>query len=710
MMSVKKPFDSEISTISSWNLQEYIATLSSTNACLLFENTSCVTELFLSLSEIQKNIVSRLMILGNEHGNYIGEKAMNIWMSTSKRNELEYALKKLRSLKIIKVNVLDSSSQKSISDSISLQYQLNPIFQKTLAKFIFEGETSICFEIRNNISEINISYVSLTIFVRRKWSNILNIIVELSGNKNIPKNSINILNQLQLISPDTIKVLDNINLISSNFKKDFNGCSSGTNGFRIQINNGGIFQDNHEQLFDGFDHEDQFSIRNCQNILDIYNDAKYEIIESNYDSEEEYLPAITKKTRQKKTIMNTRHVYTKNQMDKIFEQKLTPKAFCWLLCDICNQLLILLNGFIKLIEAELKMKYEHKFGQVSSENVLDPTISSLISLILCISSSKIGQPISINKNESNVLLRFILFAYDLGLVYIDESILENEIYPLIKRFKTPQVSGIGLFYTTPFSLLIGSEGLKLQSLYSAFKIGDSFLQKYDSEDIQDLLLPLHFYFNEELWYKLTLETSDVKTHKSNHLNMNYTQLEAGIIVQSNFRIYCYTASPLQAKILRHLCQVKVRGPNIICGILSRKGLLSAYSMGVSAEQILRFFSSNAHPMILRRFMLDGTSIIPVNVETQLKLWEKDRNRLKIFHASTFSDWGTNPSEIQLYNQTILYAKSKEVLLYHLPVELIEKELNDGNFELKKKIILVIKQEYEDDIKTFIRAKREIINR
>ncbi|OII71776.1 transcription factor TFIIH [Cryptosporidium ubiquitum] len=710
-MPMGKPFYSKISTISSWNLQEYIATLSSTNACLLFENISCVTELFSSLSELQKNIVSRLMILGNEHGNYMGEKAMNIWVLTSKKNELEFALKKLRSLKIIKVNVLDSSSQKSISDSISVQYQLNPIFQKTLTKFIFEGGASIGLEVPKKISEIGISYISLTRFVRRKWNNILNIIVELSGNKNIPRNN-NVLDKFQLISRDTIKVLDSINLISWNLKKDFSESSSNSKGFRIQINNSNLLQDSNEQLFDGFDQEDRFSLQNDQNALDIYNDTKYEVFESNSNSEEEYLPANTKKMRQKKSIMSIKHTHTKSQMDKIFEQKLTPKAFCWLLCDTCSQLLILLNGFIKMVETESSTKFEeYKFSRVNNGNTFNPTISSLISLILSISSSKIGQPISITKKMmNNVLIRFILFAYDLGLVYIDESTLESEIYPLMKKLETTQISCIELFYTTPFSLLIGSEGFKLQSLYSVFKVGDNFPQKCGSENIQNLLLPLHFYFDEELWHKIMVETSTVNTHQPNRLNMDSIQIEAGIIVQSNFRIYCYTASPLQAKILRHLCQVKVRGPNIICGILSRKGLLSAYSMGVSAEQILRFFSSNAHPMILRRFMLEGTSIVPMNVETQLKLWEKDRNRLKISHSSTFSDWGTSTNDIQLYSQTVLYAKSKDILLYNVPIEIIEKELNNGGFELQKKIILVIKQEYEDDIKTFIRTKREVINR
>ncbi|KAK9173955.1 Transcription factor Tfb2 family protein [Cryptosporidium meleagridis] len=706
-MSIERPFDYRTSSLSSWNLQEYIATLSSTNACLLFEDISCVTELFSSLSEIQQNIVSRLMILGSGYGNYIGEQAMNIWLLTTKRNELEYAIRKLRSLKIIKVNVLDSNSQKSSSDSISVQYQLNPIFQKTLSKFLYEGDISNVFELPKRKSEIKISYEYLTKFVRKQWSNILNIIVQLSGSQNIPKNSVNTLYKFKLISPDTIKVLDNIHLISCNIGKFNKRNSLNSKGVRIQIDSS-LSQESSEQLFDGFDQEDRFGSQNDQNALDIYNEIKYGIGGSNSNSEEEYFPTNNLKIKSKKRVINPKHTLAKNQVDKIFEQKLTPKAFCWLLCDTCNQLLMLLNGFIKLVELDSNIDNgEYKYSQINSENAFNPTVTNVISLILRISSSKIGQPISINKKtNNNILIRFILFAYDLGLLYIDESIVESSQYSLKNRFENLRDLNIKLLYTTPFSLLIGSEGLKLQSLYSAFKIDDNLIQKSDPENIQNLLLPSHFYFDEELWHKSITETSNVKINEPNCLNMNSTPLEAGIIVQSNFRIYCYTASPLQAKVLRHLCQVKVRGPNIICGILTRKGLLSAYSMGVSAEQILRFFSSNAHPIILRRFMLEGTSIIPVNVETQLKLWEKDKNRLKISHASTFSDWGASPNDIQLFKQTILYARSKDILLYNSPIELTENEL-DLNIELQKKIILVIKQEYEDDIKTFIRTKREV---
>ncbi|KAJ1614044.1 putative transcription factor TFIIH [Cryptosporidium canis] len=707
-MSSESPFDNKSQALQSWNLQEYISTLSNDNACLFFENISCVTELFSSLSEMQQNIVSRLMILGNEHGNYLGEKAMNIWISASKRCELEYALKKLRSLKIIKANILDSGSQSGISDSISVQYQLNPAFQKTLTKFIFEGTASIDFEIQRGLPEIGISYDHLTRFVRRKWSNILNIIVELSGNKDITKNYLSISKKLRLVSSDTMKVLNNIELISCNIKKDLNDHNSNNRGIRIHIDKICSSQESTE-LFDGFDHEDQFGFPNeYQNTLDIYNDVKYEIAENDSNNDEEYHPSNTKR-RPKRASTNVQNNHAKNQIDKVFEQKLTSRTFCWLLCDTCKQLLILLNGFLKLIESESSMKNVYNGTPEYDRKIVNPALSSVISLILSISSSKIGQPISINKNMGNkILMRFILFAFDLGLLYIDESIIEQNTSFLVDGIDHPSISNIELAYTTPFSLLIGSEGLKLQSLYSALKISDNFFSKDEAEDIKSQLLPPHFYYNEKLWYELISKMEYSNTNKSKCLNTCSALLEAGIIVQSNFRIYCYTASPLQAKILRHLCQVKVRGPNVISGILSRKGLLSAYSMGVSAEQILRFFSCNAHPIILRRNMLEGTSIIPINVETQLKLWEKDKNRLKITYASTFSDWGTNSNDIQLYAQTVLYAKSKDILLYYIPIDIIEKELCIENTDVQKKIILVTKQEYEDDIKAFIRARREII--
>ncbi|KAF7457917.1 putative RNA polymerase II transcription factor B subunit 2 [Cryptosporidium felis] len=688
---IEKSYDCSTS-LSSWNLLEYIASLSDSNASLIFGNTSCVTELFSSLSELQQQIVSRLMILGSTKNNFLGEKALNIWVLPSKQFELECALRELRSLKIIKATVINSINQKSNSGSVFVQYHLNPIFQNTLTNYVFEGAFNTKFEIPHNIAELNISYISLTNFVRRQWNNILNIIVELSGNINCQNNDI-LSKKFRVISPDLMKVLDYTNLISWNSNGKINKEKISTNESRGNLDGDFSKYDYKNQLFDGFDQEYRLSDLQEQGIPNIY-DSDYHELEYEYYSDDEYLPFNNQEVKSKR--INTANTsIKKKQVDNVFEQKLAPNAFRWLLCDTCNQLLMLVKGFIEFIEAES-----------TNENIndLNPVISNLISIILSLSSSKIGQPIIFDDSiDKCIFVRFILFAYDLGLVYIEESVLEN-YQTRNNKINDHLYQKINVVFATPFSLLTGSDGIKLQNLYSIFKINESTQLKDGSVSAINMLLPSHFYYNQELWNR---QYKEVKRNNGlgNYTGMHFAQLEAGIIVQSNFRIYCYTASPLQAKILRHLCQVKVRGPNLISGILTRKGLLSAYSMGISAAQILRFFVSNAHPILLKRHATDGTGIVPVSVESQLKLWEKDRNRLKITGSSIFTDWGSSVKDFQLYNQTVLYARNKNIILYHTKTEDVEIELSSGYLDLQKKLILITRQEYEDDIKAFIRAKK-----
>ncbi|OII71572.1 hypothetical protein cand_032850 [Cryptosporidium andersoni] len=756
------------SSFTSWNLMEYISSLTDSSVSILFSNQSCVIELYSSLTELEQQVTIRLAMIGtNPNLNMLGEKAMQLWVLPSKQDELFAALKHLRLLKVIKANILkfnnssntlnNNESTNTIGSNISIQYSLNTEFQKSLYNYLINGLNDN--QILN--SHLNISNEGkkvrrtlLTQFVRYKWNNILNMIVEVSGysygNNFYDFSSLS--RQYRIISKDIIDILLNMGLITyPTYEKD--NCKD-TVKVKVQdVSNSNQLKRSEEtssiispvsivtqsELYDGFEGEDE------QILIDTKDNGSIEDFEYlNNISDDEYQPYITKRNKLRKSgkKLQNNEECLKGQMDKIFEQKLVPKAFCWLLCDTCNQLLTLLNEFIKLMGNSNNNQENNK--QIS----LDKDLVDVISLIFRLSNSKVGQPILVC-NNNNLLSRFLYFAYDLGLIYFDDTIYSKDDH----SFNLPtdlNHSQTYLIYTTPYTLLLGHDGYQLQTLYPALKVVASLNKIVDNEEIDNnetgnsILLPSHFYYNQDNEDKdpyndeyLTEKYSESiinnnKNNKNVELNntSNYidlkisysiesnlfssgiSNLEAGIIVQSNFRVYCYTASPLQAKILRHLCQVKVRGPNIICGVLTRRGLLSAYSMGVKAYQILRFFISNAHPIILKRHITDGTSIIPISVETQLKLWENDHNRLEINKVSLFSDWGNNKEDIELFKQTVTYAIGKQVVLYHNLIDnlsIIENKHN--SYEQKtQQLYLAVQQDAEDDIKSFIKAKRELVTR
>jgi transcription initiation factor TFIIH subunit 4 len=108
-----------------------------------------------------------------------------------------------------------------------------------------------------------------------------------------------------------------------------------------------------------------------------------------------------------------------------------------------------------------------------------------------------------------------------------------------------------------------------------------------------------------------------RPHDSSHL---------AIIVQTNFQLCAYTTSELHVSMLALFCDVQTirRLPNVVFMIITRDSVKSAFSLGVKAEQILRFLEKHAHPKLRG----SSGSPIPQNVEDQIWLWDRELHRLQ----------------------------------------------------------------------------------
>mmetsp|Transcript_18091 Transcript_18091/g.20857 ORF Transcript_18091/g.20857 Transcript_18091/m.20857 type:complete len:512 (-) Transcript_18091:26-1561(-) len=111
--------------------------------------------------------------------------------------------------------------------------------------------------------------------------------------------------------------------------------------------------------------------------------------------------------------------------------------------------------------------------------------------------------------------------------------------------------------------------------------------------------------------------ADPRPQNSSHL---------AIIVQTNFQLCAYTTSELHKSMLGLFCDVHTirRLPNVIFMIISRDSVKSAFALGVKAEQILRFLEKHSHPNLRG----GSKSPIPQNVEDQIWLWDRERQRLQ----------------------------------------------------------------------------------
>jgi transcription initiation factor TFIIH subunit 4 len=96
------------------------------------------------------------------------------------------------------------------------------------------------------------------------------------------------------------------------------------------------------------------------------------------------------------------------------------------------------------------------------------------------------------------------------------------------------------------------------------------------------------------------------------------------IVETNYRVYAYTDSPLQIALLGLFTEMHYRFPGFCLGLLTRESVRSALKSGITAAQITNFLTINAHPSILSK---ESTGpVVPQTIADQIRLWEKERDR------------------------------------------------------------------------------------
>jgi transcription initiation factor TFIIH subunit 4 len=82
-------------------------------------------------------------------------------------------------------------------------------------------------------------------------------------------------------------------------------------------------------------------------------------------------------------------------------------------------------------------------------------------------------------------------------------------------------------------------------------------------------------------------------------------------------------NPLQTAVLNLFVSVKSRFPNLVVGAITRDSVRKALLSGITADQIISYLTTYAHPQ-----MRKNKPLLPVTVQDQIRLWELERNRIK----------------------------------------------------------------------------------
>ncbi|KAF9911327.1 RNA polymerase II transcription factor B 52 kDa subunit [Lobosporangium transversale] len=127
-----------------------------------------------------------------------------------------------------------------------------------------------------------------------------------------------------------------------------------------------------------------------------------------------------------------------------------------------------------------------------------------------------------------------------------------------------------------------------------------------------------------------------------------------IILETNYRLYAYTDSPLQIAVLNLFVHLRDRFPNMVTGVITRDSIRRALTKGITAEQIITYLTAHAHAQMRKH-----TPVLPLTVVDQIRLWEIEKNRLRPVQSWLYSDFGRQ----QDFESTLEYASELGVVLW-----------------------------------------------
>jgi len=152
-----------------------------------------------------------------------------------------------------------------------------------------------------------------------------------------------------------------------------------------------------------------------------------------------------------------------------------------------------------------------------------------------------------------------------------------------------------------FLFMLGS--LELGQDYSTSMLTDT--QHNMLDDLRDYGIVFQRKTKSRRFYPTRLATSLTSGTTSLLSNLNPSPTsglpdptsQGFIILETNYRLYAYTNSPLQIAILNLFVSLKSRFENLVQGVITRDSVRNALSNGISADQIIYFISTNAHPQM-----------------------------------------------------------------------------------------------------------------
>lgn len=132
-----------------------------------------------------------------------------------------------------------------------------------------------------------------------------------------------------------------------------------------------------------------------------------------------------------------------------------------------------------------------------------------------------------------------------------------------------------------------------------------------------------------------------------------------IIIETNYRLYAYTDSPLQIAVLSLFTRFKTRYPNMVSGRVTRASVGNAIAHGITSDQIITYLTTHAHPQLVKTATIHGGPILPPTVVDQIRLWQIENERMQAHPGFLFRDFDSQKE----YEGCVKYADEIGVLVW-----------------------------------------------
>ncbi|KAH6690344.1 RNA polymerase II transcription factor B subunit 2 [Plectosphaerella plurivora] len=149
-------------------------------------------------------------------------------------------------------------------------------------------------------------------------------------------------------------------------------------------------------------------------------------------------------------------------------------------------------------------------------------------------------------------------------------------------------------------------------------------------------------------------TNTARTHVNRSLSDGFDEAsrasgesKGSIILETNFRIYAYTNSPLQIAVLTLFSRPSVRFPDMVSGRLTRESIRRAITFGITADQIISYLAAHAHEQMHRFSASEGKPVLAPTVVDQIRLWQLETERMKATSGFLFRDFDDEKEYIDI---------------------------------------------------------------